>query len=278
MEKNSSSSILIIEAEQINKQYFKDIIHFKELFYFLAWRDIVVRYKQTGLGILWALIRPLLNMAVFVFVFGRIAHLPSDDVSYPLFVLAAMLPWQLFAGCIIDTSQCLINNAAMISKIYFPRIILPISHIIVHFVDFLISMAFLLLVFLISGYLDQWRLIFIPVFTALTLVFCLGASLWLAAATVRYRDFRFILPFLVQFGIFVSPVGYSSFLISEPWRWLYFLNPMAAIIEGFRWSCFGVYHADLLPALILSCCINLILLVTGFRFFRKMERVFADII
>jgi lipopolysaccharide transport system permease protein len=278
MTKKSSEFHIIIDSKRIKKEYFKDLFRYRELFYFLAWRDIVVRYKQTVLGLIWALIRPLLNMAVFVFVFGKVAHLSSDHINYPLFVLAGMLPWQLFAGCLVDTSNSLLNNATMISKVYFPRIILPTSHIMVHFVDFLISVALLFFLFLVTGTLNHWTILILPVFTFLTLVLCLGVSLWLAAATVRYRDVRFIVPFLVQLGVFISPVGYSSFLLPESLRWLYFLNPMAGIIEGFRWCCFGVYHDDLPMALILSCLVNAGLLVTGFRFFRKMERILADII
>ncbi len=275
--KNSEIQILI-DSNHCQKEYFKDLFRFRELFYFLAWRDIVVRYKQTVLGVVWALIRPLLNMAVFAFVFGKIANLSSDHVNYPLFVLAGMLPWQLFAGCLIDTSNSLLHNAPMISKVYFPRIILPISHIMVHFVDFLISLSLLFFLFLIFGCLNHWTLFILPFFIMLTLMLCLGVSLWLAAATVRYRDLRFIVPFLVQFGMFISPVGYSSFLLPDPWLWAYFLNPMAGIIEGFRWCCFGSYNTHLPLALTLSCVVNAVLLVTGFRFFRKMERIFADII
>ncbi|MDP1881125.1 MAG: ABC transporter permease [Parachlamydiaceae bacterium] len=278
MSKIRHPDILIINADQVQKEYFKDLLRYRELFYFLAWRDIVVRYKQTFLGVLWALIRPILNMAVFAFVFGKIAQLPSDSVNYPLFVLAGMLPWQLFAGSLVDTSQSLVNNAPMISKIYFPRIILPVSHIMVHFIDFLISFVFLMFVFLVTGYLTHWTIFLLPLFIALTLLLCLGTSLWLAAATVRFRDFRFIIPFLVQFGVFISPVGYSSFLLPESWQWIYFLNPMAGIIEGFRWCYFGTFHPDLPIAITLSCIINFGILVTGFRYFRQMERLFADII
>lgn len=269
---------IIIDADQIQTEYFNDIYRFRELFYFLAWRDLLVRYKQTALGIVWALIRPLLNMAVFAFVFGKIAHLPSNNVSYPLFILAAMIPWQLFANCLVDTSQSLVNNAPMISKVYFPRIILPISHILVHCVDFLISFAFLFILLAFTGYLSHWELLALPAFIFLTLILCLGTSLWLAAASVRYRDFRFVIPFIVQFGVFISPVGYSSFLIPENWRWIYFLNPIAGIIEGFRWCYFGIYNPELSLAIALSCLVNTVILITGFKFFRKMERVFADII
>ncbi len=268
---------IVIDPDNIQKEYFKDLFRYRELFYFFAWRDIVVRYKQTFLGVAWALIKPLLNMAVFVLIFGKIANLATTHVNYPLFVLAGMIPWQLFSSSIVDTSNSLINNATMISKVYFPRIILPISHILVNFIDFGISLGMLFILFIFAG-IYSWTFLLLPVFIILTLMLCLGASLWLAALTVRYRDFRFIVPFLVQFGMFISPVGYSSFLVPTNWQWLYFLNPMSGIIEGFRWCCFGVYHEYLPIALAISCTINGLILVSGFRYFRKMERIFADII
>ena len=269
---------LIIDANRIQKEYLKDIFRYRELFYFMAWRDIVVRYKQTFLGIIWAIIRPLLTMAVFAFVFGKIAKLSTDQINYPLFVLSGLLPWMMFANTLVDTSNSLINNAPMISKVYFPRIILPISVIMVHFIDFLICFVLLLFLLLFNGFLFQWSFLAFPVFIFLSLALCLGVGMWLAAISVRYRDFRFIVPFLVQFGVFISPVGYSSFLLPENWRWLYFLNPMAGLIEGFRWCCFDIYQPDLPLAIGLSCVINTIILITGFRFFRNMERVCADII
>lgn len=269
---------LIIDSRSLQKGYLKDLLSYGELFYFFAWRDILVRYKQTFLGIAWALIRPLLNMVVFVFVFGKLANLPSDGVPYSVFVLAGMLPWQLFSSCLVDSSNSLVQNAPMISKVYFPRIILPISHILVNFVDFLISLTLVSVLFIVLGTVSYWTILLLPVFILFALILCLGTSLWLSALTVRYRDFRFLIPFIAQFGMFISPVGYGSFLISEQWHWLYFLNPMAGVIEAFRWACFGVYHDYLPLALGLSLGVNLILLGTGFRFFRKMERLFADII
>ncbi len=269
---------LLIHPDRTGQEYFKDLYRYRELFYFLAWRDIRVRYKQTLLGVLWALIRPLLNMAVFVLIFGKIAHLGSDQVAYPLFVLAGMIPWQLFANCLIDTSDSLISHAPMISKVYFPRLLLPASDILVQAVDFFISFSLLFILFFFTGYLNHWSLLALPLLIGLTFLLCLGAGLWLAALTVRYRDFRFIVPFLVQFGLFLSPVGYSSFLIPETWRWLYFLNPMAGIIEGFRWCCFETSHPDLPFAIGLSSLITLGILLSGVSFFRKMERVLADIL
>lgn len=277
MTKKKSKIQIVIDPECEQKEYLKDLFRYRELFYFLAWRDIVVRYKQTFLGIVWAVVRPLLTMAVFALVFGKIAHLATRHVNYPLFVLSGLLPWMLFTGSLIDTSQSLVNNTHMISKVYFPRIILPISDIIVHLVDFFISLSMLLLLLLFTGYL-HWSILGLPFFIALTLLLCIGSGLWLSAASARYRDFRFIVPFLVQFGVFLSPVGYSSFLLSEHSQWIYFLNPMVGIIEGFRWCCFGTYHANLIFAVLFSCVINTAIVMTGFHFFRKMERVCADII
>lgn len=278
MSKKNSDASFIIDSNSLQKEYMKDVYRYRELFYFLAWRDIVVRYKQTFLGVLWAIVRPLLTMTIFAFVFGRIAHLSTGEVNYPLFVLAALLPWMLFANSLVDTSNSLVNNASMISKVYFPRIILPISNIMVHLVDFLICLAMLFFLLLINGYLTHWSFLALPLFIGLTFLLCLGTSLWLAAISVRYRDLRFIVPFLAQFGVFISPIGYSSFLLSEHLRWLYFLNPMAGIIEGFRWVCFGIYHQDLPLAIVLSFVMNVGIFASGFRFFRKMERICADII
>jgi lipopolysaccharide transport system permease protein len=269
---------IVIDPKSVQKEYLKDLFRYRELFYFMAWRDIIVRYKQTFLGVIWAIARPLITMAVFAFVFGKVANLATNGVNYPLFVLSGLLPWLLFSASIMDTSMSLINNIHMISKVYFPRIILPISNIIVHLVDFLISLVMLLVLLLFMGQLNYWMIFGLPLFIGFAFLLSLGAGLWLSAITVRYRDFRFIVPFLVQFGVFISPVGYSSFLLSEKWQWVYFLNPMVGIIEGFRWCCFGIYHTNLPFAVFLSCVVNAGLLITGFRFFRKIERVCADII
>lgn len=277
MSKNQEFKI-IIDPKRSQKEYLKDLFRYRELFYFFALRDIVVRYKQTLLGVAWSIIRPLLQMAVFAFIFGKVAQLPSDNISYPLFVLAGMVPWQLFASGLIDASNCLIHNAHMISKVYFPRIVFPITHIIVNFIDFLISLAMLLILFLVTGVLISAKILLLPIFIFLTLLLCLGTSLWLSSLTVRYRDFRFIIPFIVQFGMFISPVGYGSFLVTFPWNLFYFLNPMAGIIEGFRWCCFGTYHESFPLAITLSTIVNVLILVTGFRYFRKMEQILADII
>ena len=269
---------ITIDTNNLQKEYFKDLFRFRELFYFFAWRDLLVRYRHTLLGIIWILLRPVINMSIFAFVFGKIAHLGSNDVNYPLFVLVGLLPWQLFSISLVDCSSCLIQNASIISKMYFPRIILPISQVIVNLVDFSVSIGMLFFLFLILGIFNFWPLLFFPLFVCLTLALCLGTGFWIAAINIRFRDFRMIVPFLLQFGLFISPVGYSSFLVPQSVRYLYFLNPLAGIIEGFRWSCFGIFHADLPIALSLSIAITSLLLVTGFNYFRRMERVLADII
>lgn len=267
---------IVIEANQMPRDYLKDVLRFRELFFFLAWRDILVRYKQAAIGIAWAVIRPLLNMAIFSLIFGRIAHLSSYDIPYPLFVLAGMLPWQLVSGVVFDTCNSLTNNVHLITKVYFPRIILSTSQILVHLVDFTINMIllFVLMAFMGVGNLTtMWAL---PLCLFMALVLCLGSSLWLSALTVQYRDFRFIVAFAVQFGMFVSPVGYGTYIIPEAWKWLYFLNPMVGIIDAFRWSLFGIDQPDMLYTILISLAISTIILVTGIRYFRKTERSFAD--
>lgn len=278
MSKKSAEFHVVIDPSRAQKEYFKDLFRYRELFVFLAWRDILIRYKQTLLGVAWSIVRPLLNMAVFAFIFGKVAKLDSDQISYPLFVLAGMLPWQLFANSLVDTSGCLVTNAHMISKIYFPRMVLPMSHIMVNLVDFLISLCMMTVLTLVIGPPIQLTILLLPFFILLSLALCLGVGLWLSAVSVRYRDFRFIIPFVVQFGMFISPVGYGSFIVPQKWHFIYFLNPMAGIIEGFRLSFFGTYHEDFPLALSLSIGVTLLLVVSGFRFFRKMERIFADII
>ncbi len=269
---------IVIDVNSLQKEYFKDLFRFRELFYFFAWRDLLVRYKHTLLGIIWILLRPVINMSIFAFVFGRIAQLGSSEVNYQLFVLVGLLPWQLFSSSLVDCSSCLIQNASIISKMYFPRIILPISQVIVNLVDFSVSSVMLFVLFLVLGIFGSWVILLFPFFVCLTLALCLGAGLWIAAINIRFRDFRMIVPFFLQFGLFISPVGYSSFLVPSSVRYLYFLNPLAGIIEGFRWCCFGIFHPELPIAVSISVAVTSLLLVTGFNYFRRMERVLADII
>jgi lipopolysaccharide transport system permease protein len=269
---------LIIEPGRIERNYWRDLFRYRELFYFLAWRDVLVRYKQTVIGVLWAVIRPFLTMVVFVFVFGRIAKLPSDGVPYPVMVFAAMLPWQLFATSLSEGSNSLITNANLISKVYFPRMIVPASAVIVSFVDFVISLGLLALLMIWYRVWPGLTLAALPLFTILALLASAGAGLWLAALNVEYRDFRYVVPFVIQFGLYVSPVGFSSSIVPERWRLLYSLNPMVGVIDGFRWAISNGRAQIYLPGLLLSCAVPLLLLASGIWYFRKMERTFADVI
>lgn len=270
---------LIIEAGRTEAQYFRDLWRYRELFYFLAWRDILVRYKQTAVGIAWALIRPFLTMVVFTLVFGRLANLPSEgSAPYPILVFAAMLPWQFFANALGECSNSLITNANLISKVYFPRLVVPTSAVIVSFVDFLISGVILLGLMAWYNAIPSWRIVTLPLFTAVAFAAAMGAGLWLAALNVQYRDFRYVVPFLVQFGLYISPVGFSSTIVPDRWRLLYSLNPMVGVIDGFRWAIIGGDVSLFWPGFGLSLLLVLGLLLTGILYFRRMERIFADII
>lgn len=275
---NAAPPELIIEAGRTEAQYWRDLLRYRELFYFLAWRDVLVRYKQTVIGILWAVLRPFLTMLVFVLVFGRLAKLPADGVPYPVMVFSAILPWQLFATSLSEGSNSLISNSNLISKVYFPRLIVPASAVIVSFVDFLISLGLLILLMLFYRVWPGWHLLALPLFTLLALVASTGAGLWLAALNVEYRDFRYIVPFLVQFGLYVSPVGFSSSIVAENWRLLYSLNPMVGVIDGFRWAVSGGRATLYLPGLAVGWIVVALLLAGGVWYFRKMERTFADVI
>lgn len=269
---------LIIEAGHTERNYWRDLFRYRELFYFLAWRDVLVRYKQTVIGVLWAVLRPLLTMLVFTVVFGRIAKLPAEGVPYPVMVFAAMLPWQLFATSLSEGSGSLINNSNLISKVYFPRLIVPASAVIVSFVDFAISMGLLGVLMAIYRVWPGSTLLALPAFTLLALLPSAGAGVWLAALNVKYRDFRYVVPFIVQFGLYISPVGFSSNIVPEKWRLLYDLNPMVGVIDGFRWSISGGAVAFPQQSLILSLITTALLLITGIWYFRKTERTFADVI
>jgi lipopolysaccharide transport system permease protein len=273
-----NSATLVIEAGRTEREYWKDLWRYRELFYFLAWRDILVRYKQAVLGVAWSVLRPLLTMLVFTVVFGRWAKLPSYGVPYPLLVLAAMLPWQLFINAIQEGSNSLIANTNMITKVYFPRLIAPASTVAVSLVDFLISLGLLAFFMVWYRVTPGVRLLAIPFFTALAVAASLGAVSWLAALTVKYRDFRFVVPFMVQFGMYVSPVAFSSRIVPERWRFLYSLNPMVGIIEGFRWAILGPNTHPYWTGVILSVAGVAVVLASGIRYFRRTERNFADVI
>lgn len=268
----------IIDAKQTKRAYLKDLLLYRELFYFLAWRDIKVRYKQAFFGCAWAVVRPLLNVAAFAILFGKVAKLPSDNINYPLFVLAALLPWQLFSNVSIDACTSLLSNVPLVSKTYFPRIIIPLALIIVHLLDFAIVAVPFLLAAAFLGILQAWSILLFPLFLLLTLMLCAAISLWLSAFTVRYRDFRIVVPFLMQFGLFASPVGYGSSLVPEDWQWLYSMNPMVGIIDGFRWAFFGITHPFMQISIGMSIAITVSLLISGLTYFRKVECTFADTI
>jgi lipopolysaccharide transport system permease protein len=269
---------LVIEAGRTEKQYWKDLWRYRELFYFLAWRDILVRYKQTVIGMAWALIRPFLTMVVFTVVFGNLAKLPSLGVPYPILVFAGMLPWQFFSTALSECSNSLINNANLISKVYFPRLIVPTSAVIVSFVDFMISGMILLGLMAWYNYVPSWRILTLPLFIGIAFAASMGVGLWLAALNVEYRDFRYIVPFIVQFGLYISPVGFSSSIVPENWRLLYSLNPMVGVIDGFRWAILGGESKLNMPEFALSVGLVILLLITGIWYFRRMERTFADVI
>ncbi|MDY6937101.1 MAG: ABC transporter permease [Cyanobacteriota bacterium] len=275
---SSQSTKLIIEAGRIESQYWKDLWRYRELFYFLAWRDILVRYKQTLIGIAWALLRPFLTMVVLTVVFGNLAKLPSDDAPYPILVFSAMLPWQFFANSLSGCSNSLITNTNLISKVYFPRLIIPASAVVVSFVDFLISGMILLGLMAWYNFVPSWQIVTLPLFIAIAFAAAMGAGLWLASLNVKYRDFRYIVPFIVQFGLYISPVGFSSDIVPEKWRFMYSLNPMVGAIDGFRWAIIGGESQLYLPGFVLSLGIVFLLSVGGIWYFRKVERTFADVI
>jgi lipopolysaccharide transport system permease protein len=272
---------LIIEAGRAEKHYWRDLWRYRDLFYFLAWRDLLVRYKQTVFGVLWAVLRPFLTMVVFVVVFSRVAGLPSDGVPYAILVLGGMLPWQFFASSLSESSNSLVSNANLITKIYFPRIILPASSVIVALVDFAITLAMLAAVMVWYGYVPPPRIILLPLFVSLALAAAFGPGLIATALNVTYRDFRFVIPFVVQFGLYVSPVGFKSSVIADKLgpaaRLIYSLNPMVGVIDGFRW-CIGVEPKLHLQSLAISIAMTAALLWIGIRVFRGTEKGFADVV
>jgi lipopolysaccharide transport system permease protein len=272
------SKELIIEAGRTENQYWKDLWRYRELFYFLAWRDILVRYKQTAIGVTWSLIRPFLTMVVFTVVFGKLAKLPSEGAPYPILVFAAMLPWQFFASALAECSESLISNANLISKVYFPRLIVPASAVIVSFVDFLMSGTIMLALMAWYNFVPSWRILTLPIFILIAFAASMGVGLWLSALNVKYRDFRYVVPFLVQFGLYISPVGFSSSLVPQQWRMLYSLNPMVGVIDGFRWAILGGKSTIYLPGFAISMVLVGLLLASGVWYFRKTERTFADVI
>ncbi|HOG91561.1 MAG TPA: ABC transporter permease [Smithella sp.] len=275
----SKESLLVIESGRTEKNYWADLWRYRELFVILAWRDLSVRYKQTIVGILWAIIRPFLTMVVFTVIFGRIAKLPSDgSAPYALMVFAAMLPWSLFSNALSESSISLISNANLISKVYFPRMIMPVATIVTAFVDFLISFVILIGMMIFYQFVPGWQLLLLPCFIIMALLASLGPGLWITALNVKYRDFRYVIPFVVQFGLYISPVGFSSKVVPEQWRLLYSLNPMVGVIDGFRWCILGGDSPIYGPGFLLGLAVIAFFLWLGVSRFRKMEKTFADII
>jgi len=269
---------LLIEADRAERQYWRDLWRYRELFYFLALRDLLVRYKQTVVGVAWSLIRPLLTMLVLTIIFGRLGKMPSGGSPYPLLVFCGILPWQFFSTAMSESGSSLVNNSSLISKVYFPRLVIPVSSVIASFVDFMISSVFLLILMFWYHIFPTVRFSAFPFFALLVFAASLGASIWIAALMVEYRDFRFIVPFVVQFGLYVSPVGFRSSIVPERFRIFYAFNPMVGIIDGFRWCVLGNQENLHILDVLISTASILVILVSGFWYFRKMERTFADVI
>jgi lipopolysaccharide transport system permease protein len=269
---------IVIEPNKGLKDFWQELWAYRELFYFLAWRDLVVRYKQTVIGVAWSLIRPVLSVIILTLVFGFLAKMPSRDVPYPLVAMAGTLPWQFFASTVDMSSNALLNNTAMITKIYFPRLILPTATLIVSLVDFLISAVFLLILMAWYGLWPTVRIAVVPALIVLAAMASLGLGYWMTALNTKYRDFRHLVPFMIQFGFYASPVGYLSDVVPERWRLLYSLNPMVGVIDGFRWALLGKQTSLFLPGFLLSVALTVLLFVTGLRKFNRTEREFADVI
>lgn len=269
---------LTIEPGKTERQYWKDLWHYKELFLILTWRDIVVQYKQTVVGVLWAVLRPLLTMLAFTFVFGKIAKLPTEgEAPYALMVYSAMLPWQLFATALSNSSNALVSNANLVSKVYFPRLLVPTATVGVAIVDFLLSLAILAVIMCIYQYIPPMQVLAIIPLSILGSVLALGPGLLLCSLNVTYRDFRYILPFITQFGLYVSPVGFSSSIVPEKWQMLFMCNPMVGVIDGFRWALLGTIEFPE-KQLMVSVLFAIVFMILGIKLFRKTEKTFADVI
>jgi lipopolysaccharide transport system permease protein len=274
----SSGDELLIQSGATEKQYWRDLWRYRELFYFLTWRDLLVRYKQTVVGVSWSLIRPLLTMVVLTVVFGKLGKMPSGGVPYPLLVFCGMLPWQFFSTAMSESGNSLVSNTNLISKVYFPRLIIVISSVITSFADFLISGAFLVALMAWYRYEPPITVFLLPLFVLLAFGASLGVGLWIAALMVEYRDFRFIVPFIVQFGLYISPVGFRSSIVPERFRILYALNPMVGVIDGFRWCILGGVQNISWPELAVAVIDVIVLVASGIWYFRKTEQTFADVI
>lgn len=270
---------LILEAGRADRQYWRDLWRYRELFFILAWRDVAVRYKQTVIGLAWAFLRPFLTMVVFTVVFGKIAKLPTVGTApYAVMVFAGLLPWTLFSAVLADASNSVIGNSQLVSKVYFPRLIVPLATVVVAVIDFLVSLSILAGLMIWYGVVPGWQILLLPVFVALALLVAIGPAVWAAATIVKYRDFRFVIPFVLQVGLYASPVGFSAKVVPDEWLLLYSLNPMVGVIDGFRWCILGGESPLYLPGFVLSMLVTAGLLWFGIHTFRRTERGFADMI
>lgn len=269
---------LILEPRGKARHVWRELWQYKELFFFLAWRDILVLYKQTAIGVAWSVLRPFLTMVVFTVVFGRIAKLPSGNVPYPLLVYAAMLPWHFFSNTLSQSANSLILNVNLVSKVYFPRIIIPSTALVVSLIDFLISFAIFIGMMIWYAFVPTWKLLALPGLLLIAALTSLGAGYWVSALNVKFRDFRYVVPFFIQFGLYISPVGFSSDVVPARWRLLYSLNPMVGVIDGFRWALLGRDVPIYWPGFALSVGLAVGLFAFGSWFFMRLERELADVI
>lgn len=272
-------NVLVLAAGRADRHYWRDLWTYRELFAILAWRDLAVRYKQTAIGVTWAVIRPTLTMLIFTVMFSRIAKLPSEGhAPYAVMVLAGMLSWFLFSTILSEASDSLVANSNLIGKVYFPRLIVPLATIAVALVDFAITFVLLLLMMVWYGFYPDWRIVLLPCFVLLAILASLGPALYITALNVKYRDFRYIIPFILQFGLYVSPVGFSSAVVPEKWRMIYSLNPVVGVIDGFRWCLLRGENKFYVPGFSLSLSVILVSLSLGTWYFRRTERTFADLL
>jgi lipopolysaccharide transport system permease protein len=270
---------LLLEAGRTERYYWRDLWAYRELFAILAWRDVAVRYKQTVIGAAWAIVRPFLTMVVFTVVFGRLAKFPSEaGAPYPIMVFAGMLPWFLFSTILSEASNSVVGNANLVGKVYFPRLIIPASSAVLALVDFAINLAMLFGLMLWYGFPLSWHIVLLPPFVVLAILASLGPAFLITALNVKYRDFRFIIPFIVQFGLYISPVGFSSTIVPDRWRFWYSLNPVVGVIDGFRWCVLGGESSLNIPGFLLSLGVVASLLWLGIAYFRRTERGFADLL
>ena len=277
-EATNDNSVIVIEPSRSRFSLdLSQLWQYRELLYFLIWRDVKVRYKQTVIGAAWAILQPLMTMLIFTFVFGKLAKVPSDNLPYPIFAYTALLPWNLFAGALSRCSGSIVGQSNLISKVYFPRLIIPLSATISGLVDFAVAFVILLIMMMWFGISPNWGALALPLFILLALLTALSVGLWLSAINVKYRDVGYVIPFLIQLWMFASPVAYPVSMVPQKWQFLYSLNPMAGVIEGFRWALLGKGDPAI-GAILISACVVLILLLGGVFFFKRMERYFADVL